>query len=289
MLFGSAVLVLGQFLTVIAINVGIVLVACENDDMCDDGEYCAVNPPRRCYYCGSELPLVMQDDGNGGTLNYPRDPDYVGFNLTEVREICTPPYRATLGMHAGVSITVPFSPSEVSAWCRNCIRNDGSVDPHNSLQLVLDNLGAMGVFDKLALWFCILIVSLTVVGELKDIELCSIAIQKAGDNIRPIVRFTMRLLNGIRRWAFLPGLVTGISLLVAVKGGGELACCALPSPWSRVFVLCCALLKMLGVTSLMSLYALLLICNASFLTRCAIRVFQHCRLPHFVVCLSSIQ
>ena len=51
------------------------------------------------------------------------------------------------------------------------------------LSLLADNLAAMGPFDHVALAFAAFIVAFTVVGELKDIGLCSMAVAHAGDKL----------------------------------------------------------------------------------------------------------
>ena len=59
----------------------------------------------------------------------------------------------------------------------------------------------------------------------QDIELCATAIRHAGDRIAPAYRFALSLLGGIRRWTFLPTLVTAAPLLVLFKGGDALSVC----------------------------------------------------------------
>ena len=161
-----------------------------------------------------------QNDGDGGTLNYAREPDFTGFNLTAVREVCALPIRPATGNGPG-KIEMAFSPELVAAWCRRCVSPiDGTVDEHNSLKLSKDNIDSMGKFDWITLFFCVVIFSFTIVGELKDISLCKIAIVNAGERLSPVVRFVMQCLNAVRRWVFLPTLVCAIPMLVGVKGGG---------------------------------------------------------------------
>ena len=51
------------------------------------------------------------------------------------------------------------------------------------------------------------------------------AIRHAGDHIAPTYRFVLTLLGGIRRWLFLPTLVTVAPILVLFKGGDALSVC----------------------------------------------------------------
>ena len=96
---------------------------------------------------------------------------------------------------------------------------DLAVDPLTDTGLIAANVAAMGKFDWVALVLATFIVALTVVGELKDIELVSLAIRHAGEKLSPRWRYALTLLGGIRRWVFLPGLVAAVPFLVMVKGG----------------------------------------------------------------------
>ena len=59
----------------------------------------------------------------------------------------------------------------------------------------------------------------------QDIELCAIAIRHASDRIAPAYRFALSLLGGMRRWLFLPTLVSAAPILVQFKGGDALSVC----------------------------------------------------------------
>ena len=64
-----------------------------------------------------------------------------------------------------------------------------------------------------------------VVGELKDIRLCQVAVERAGDKLSPMWRLVLSLLSGMRRWCFLPTLTFGIPTLVINLGGDALSVC----------------------------------------------------------------
>ena len=51
------------------------------------------------------------------------------------------------------------------------------------------------------------------------------AIRHAGDRIAPAYRFVLSLLGGMRRWTFLPALVSTAPFLVVLKGGDALSVC----------------------------------------------------------------
>ena len=67
--------------------------------------------------------------------------------------------------------------------------------------------------------------ALKIVAELKDIELCSIAIDHAGEQLTSSWRRGLLFLGGTRRWVFLPAIVMTIPFLVMLKGGDALSVC----------------------------------------------------------------
>ena len=105
------------------------------------------------------------------------------------------------------------------------MRNDGTVDPLTGQRFVADNLAAMRLFDHVALVFAAFIVAFTVVGELRDIELCSIAVAHAGDRLSKGWQLGLKFLLWARRWFFLPSLVLSVPTLVLFKGGDALNVC----------------------------------------------------------------
>ena len=65
-------------------------------------------------------------------------------------------------------------------------------------------------------------IAIIVVGELKDILLCSMAIAQHAGKLSAGWRHALIFLLGIRRWIFLPALVCTVPLLVMVEGGDAL-------------------------------------------------------------------
>ena len=100
-----------------------------------------------------------------------------------------------------------------------------TVDPLSHRAMVASNVTAMGPYDWVALFFATFMVALAVVGELKDIELVTVAIQHAADKLTPRWRFALSLLGGIRRWVFLPTLVMAVPMLVVMRSGDALSVC----------------------------------------------------------------
>lgn len=84
------------------------------------------------------------------------------------------------------------------------------------------NAGVMDWVDWVALFFSSYMVGLTVAGEIKDIIVCEIARQRAGDAIAPHWHNVLFITNGVRRWVFLCVFVWIVPNLVALKGGDAL-------------------------------------------------------------------
>ncbi len=66
-------------------------------------------------------------------------------------------------------------------------------------------------------------VSTSIVGELKDIELCVLALDKGGDRIPDLIRKSLFVLHAVRRWVFLIALGYTVPLLVLFQGGDALS------------------------------------------------------------------
>jgi hypothetical protein len=82
----------------------------------------------------------------------------------------------------------------------------------------------MGILDWPTLTFASYIVALTVIGEMKDIELCGIAIERLGDQAGAW-RHAITVGNFLRRAAFLPLMLSTVSFLVGIRGGDSLSVC----------------------------------------------------------------
>ena len=108
----------------------------------------------------------------------------------------------------------------VNAWCHICVdRATGDVNGLTGWLLPANHVNAMSLADWLAYVLCSLVVSLTLVGELKDITLVSMAIEDAGDALPKKWRRALTVMNGVRKWVFLPGLMITVIGLVVFTGG----------------------------------------------------------------------
>jgi len=236
---GSLAMVGLQSATAVGVLIGTFLPSCATSDQCGAGTYCEVGARDRCGFCGGDVPLPLETEGactyeltaGGGeftaadaactTRNNANDANHAGYNLTLVEEVCTLPYAERVGMR-GNAVEQTYPDTAVASWCETCVRNDGTV---HAVDVVAGNLAAMGPFDHVALAFAAFIVAFTVVGELKDIELCSMAIAHAGERLSKGWRRALGFLLGMRRWVFLPALVANVPILVQFKGGDALSIC----------------------------------------------------------------
>lgn len=188
----GVLMVLAQSAATIGILTGTVAQACGSTDQCRQaGQYCQVGGMDRCQFCGSMVPMPLQiEPMTGAILNAPFTKQggvygggqFGGFNASLAAEICAHP-AARMGNN-GAGDDWPFTRAGVASWCETCVhRVDGTVDPIDQRNFIAANVAAMGLFDWVALTFATFVVAFAVVGELKDIKLCGLAIHHAGDKI----------------------------------------------------------------------------------------------------------
>ena len=237
--------VLAQCAVACGVFIGIRVPACESSDQCDDGMFCEVDTGR-CYHCGGRYPggvpvpmeigpsCVMGDsgltvEGDGcTTLNEPGDPNFSGFNHTSVKALCDVPavveVEAPGNFDAGLVVEV-WSKERVFSWCDACVEINYEVDPLTAYSKMMGHFDSMARYDVLALALATGMVALALLAEIKDLTLVALAIEQAGDRLSPWWRRSLSLLNGVRRWVFLPALLATVPSLVLVKGGDALNIC----------------------------------------------------------------
>ena len=142
-------------------------------------------------------------------------------NMENYKEILTPGGYPTEFSMNGNTINV----EHITAWCEACVNPvDWYADNFTPVDLGYDNIDAMGILDWPTLTFASYIVALTVIGEMKDIELCGIAIERLGDQAGAW-RHAITVGNFLRRAAFLPLMLSTVSFLVGIRGGDSLIVC----------------------------------------------------------------
>ena len=187
---------------------------------------------KRCSYCGFDVPLEMECEIDGVSVRShelcvkARAPtwnvrevadkgmEFLGYNVTYLSAVC---HR-----REPVGDSVPWAKDSLVAWCDACWHpQTDTIEDLDMATLFSANVAAMGFFDFGALIFASFVVSFTVVGELKDTILCSLAVERAEEALSPGWRVLLRLMNGCRRRLFLPMLMHAVPILVVHLGGGE--------------------------------------------------------------------
>lgn len=240
----------------------------DNDQCSQDGTWCKGNDGLdavmggRCDYCGGPtIPLLLQLDPSAAPSCSLRDPTTAecptlnnadetftgGFNTSYVAEMCASPVagqqrigqtRKPVGDHDDHTIEdngeggfwYGWTADSAKRWCERCTKAETgfSVDPLTSRVFTRENTLAMQLPDWAALVLSCLLVGLTVVGELKDIDLCRLALrhyQAAGAKPGAFWINLLGALCTVRRWFFLPALVSTVPLLVLWRGSDATSIC----------------------------------------------------------------
>lgn len=92
------------------------------------------------------------------------------------------------------------------------------VDDKNEVSLLKRNFWAMSTFDWCTLVLAATFISMASFGENKDAVLCSIMIDQAQD-VSSVRSAVLKLVGGVRRWTFIPGMLVAVVNLVAIQGG----------------------------------------------------------------------
>lgn len=162
--------------------------------------------------CGYACDKMDEQYGTGGTegMNFPKG----GLRRA---------YDANGGWGYHVSVRV------IKSWCDTCFHDiTGTVDELTSFSLVANNVNAMGFFDWVAMTFAAFVVSFTVVGELKDIELCDLAVHRSETALSVGYRVVIQVMLNMRRWAFLTVLTVDVVLLVIYRACSARPLCVRP-------------------------------------------------------------
>jgi hypothetical protein len=253
MLLAGLVLIVFQVLTAMGVLVGVIMPACKTSKQCGQaGMFCAPKQ-QRCEFCGQNGPLMSTNTNtntdvvglvdcpwgaeetlSGRVDNLP-DKCLSPGNKTLVRALCagSENWEEMLAMLAeggyptdkqgwmGTAITPKF----IESWCETCVNAvDWKADTFMSMDLVYDSVDAMGALDWTTLVFASYVVGLTIIGELKDLVLCQIAIERLGDKLGQW-RHAIVICIFLRRSFFLPIRLGTVASLVDFRGGDSLSVC----------------------------------------------------------------
>eukprot|EP01051_Picozoa_sp_SAG22_P014419 SAG22_NODE_1748_length_3664_cov_10.806171_4_plen_232_part_00 len=105
-----------------------------------------------------------------------------------------------------------------------CSPTTGYVEATTSQTYALANVAAMGSGDWVTLVLAAFSIGLAIVGELKDIELCSTAVRPS-TTLSSGWRYALTFLSVLRRFTLLPGMCTCVIALVIFEGSDALNIC----------------------------------------------------------------
>ena len=219
--------------------------------------FCGSYPPLEYQYdarTGKAYNIKLPD---GRT----QDPHFSGFNLTLVAEVCSDHSKAVsmLPWIPGTQCFTIRKPNDVyldilpfderfepavcpgakqigessprldefvTNWCSQCVDPlSNAVMDLDGHDIAMNNVENMQLTDWLAYGFCSLLVTLAIVGEIKDIQLCLYALGQASERLPKHWRIGLRMIALVRRWAFLPWLLMSVVTLVVYQGGSALQVC----------------------------------------------------------------
>jgi hypothetical protein len=83
---------------------------------------------------------------------------------------------------------------------------------------VYENYTAMAGFDWCTLWLAAGFLGMVSAGENKDVKLCTMIIDRA-EGLSLQWSIALKLIGGVRRWVFLPGMLVSVAALVVLQGG----------------------------------------------------------------------
>ena len=222
---GSVLMVLFQCATAASILSGTLAPSCASNDMCSRGQYCwvMISGHGRCGFCGSLIRHFEYEAVRSSDTNFLQ-------NGTKVARLCAASEYTTEYQwynSAKSKIEEPFKEGEWNTarifWCDACFHSGSAhIDTWTQFEMHTYNVQAMGVFDWTALWLAVTLVGLTVIGEMKDIRLCELSLEQSSSGKRAL-QPGLRTLGFLRRWVFLPLLMSTVPALVGTQGGDALS------------------------------------------------------------------
>lgn len=156
-------------------------------------------------------------------------PDGLAYTCVDIRGGPEPPWERVQVMCPGASVMGEPSPKYeeyVQNWCTRCVDPlSGAVDGLTGWLLPANHVNSMALFDHATYLLCGIVISLTIVGELKDIYLCEFLISNLAEKIAAKWRVALELTGLWRRFVFLPGVMITVIGFVLYTGGGAMNVC----------------------------------------------------------------
>jgi hypothetical protein len=111
------------------------------------------------------------------------------------------------------SVHYEFPAESIVNWCARCVQFTSDavvyVDSYSAFDLIGNNYGSMRTAD----WQALVVTSFTIghaIGrEVKDILLCGIALDRAGDVASKTWRYGLAIVDALRRWILAPSILNG--------------------------------------------------------------------------------
>ena len=220
----AAAMVLTQLLAAMGLLSGVAIPSCVASDQCAASHFCE-HGSQRCSLCGDTVPLPVQVNADGSTLNHVPDLNFAGFNRTMVQEVCSVP-ADRIGLNS-IGVSFNFPKASVQEWCETCVHPiDLRVEAVDAKQFIYDrNLGAMVALDWFALLFSSICVAFKLAGERNDIELCRLAAVHGRDELARGWRTMLGAIGFVRRWIFLPLVMVSMVTMVLYRGSDAMSVC----------------------------------------------------------------
>eukprot|EP01052_Picozoa_sp_SAG31_P023677 SAG31_NODE_1967_length_6785_cov_7.007329_7_plen_508_part_00 len=185
---------------------------------------------------------------------------FAGFNRSMVFERCTPPIQdytfelpkgvdldgdgaiTSLGPHADHGTNIPpwiesparkwehsrmgsiYTAKSIESWCDRCVTLT-HVSTWHAREMGQATTAAMSLYDWIALFLCGYIIGLTIVGEIKDILLVSIAAKRGAAELTPAWRMAIGFLGRVRAHTFLSIVMFAMPMVVLSQGGNAMKTC----------------------------------------------------------------
>eukprot|EP01052_Picozoa_sp_SAG31_P019231 SAG31_NODE_1394_length_8528_cov_24.396251_3_plen_238_part_00 len=224
---------------------------CISHDNCRDAMYCRIDLTSRCECKPSSMldeasslnhlirsdALRVRASDCGGTwnpvptqidpvtkevFNDASHPDYVGFNLTFIRNYCANPFESTFEAPRETTgdFTVTWSVGGARDWCAACFEASGGVEDVTPASNISDNVNSMQLIDGIALLLSSLILGLRMTAEIVDIEMCDIRRSKADDAaVSNGVKIGLAVLSSARRYCVMPLFAIAVPFTLLTMGG----------------------------------------------------------------------